>query len=452
MVNPINRRKLLKVGLFAGAAGTVPAVMLSRNNGVADCLPNELIETFGHSVAMLPMNAANLCPTLQVVLEKQAHYTRMLNADVSLVKRRDFNTDFIAPARKKLAEMIGVSKPENIAFVRNTSEANSTINNGFPLDPHDEVLGWEQNHPTNRHSWLHRQQRMPFRYLEVALPEQVRSHHEIIDAFVRKLSRRTKLVTFTELSNISGLRMPSKALCEAIHSYNPDIFVHVDGAQSLGALDTNLDAMGCDSFSSSGHKWFMGPRGVGILFVKEQWASRIWPNTLGYDFAMSYPLQQLPDTAQRFECLGQRDDAPFAAIADAVDVHTALGGSAVIEADIQSLTQYALDALDNAGIKSKTPREHGLGHGVVIADLGNAMSAYGAFLALHNEGIAAAFVEGARVCCVPGDMPVNKGLPTYLRISPHIYNSTQDIDRAVATIKRVNESKFEIVKEAVRFL
>lgn len=451
-MDSVNRRKLLKVGVLAGAAGAGATLILSKKNDNSVCMPSDVKGQFGHSANMLPMNAANLCPTLQVVLEKQAHYTRQLNEDVSLVHRRDFGNKFTEPAREKLARMLGVNTPENIAFVRNTSEANSTINNGFPLAAQDEVLGWEQNHPTNRHSWLHRQKRSSFKYSEVTLPENVQSQQQIVDAFVKRLNKHTKLVTFTELSNISGLRMPSKLLCEAIHNYNPEIFVHVDGAQSLGALNTNLESMGCDGFSSSGHKWFMGPRGTGILYVKEKWASRIWPCTLGYDLSMSYPLEQLPETAKRFECLGQRDDAPYAAMGDTVDIHTQLGGSSAIETQIQSLTQHALTALDNAGINTITPNAKGLGHGVVVADLGGAISAYGAFLALHNEGIAAAFVEGARVFCQPDQAPMNEGLPTYLRLSPHIYNSTEDIDRAVATIKRVNESKFEIVKEAVRFL
>lgn len=398
------------------------------------------------------MNAANLAPTLQSVLDKQNLYEARLNEDVSLVNRRNFINDAVELSREKVARMLGVSEPSQIAFVRNTSEANSTINNGFPLEDQDEVLAWSQNHPTNRHSWLHRQKRRPFIYREVALPGDIHTPDTIVDAFVDKLTSRTRIVTFTELSNISGLRMPAKMLCDAIHNYNPDIFVHVDGAQSWGALNLDLEDMGCDSFSSSGHKWFMGPRGTGILYVNEKWSSRIWPNTLGYNFLLEYPVEELPETAERFECLGQRDTAPYGAISEAVDAHAALGGSAEVERQVQALTRYALNALDNAGIRTRTPRADGMGHGVVIADLGGAIPAYGAFLALHNEGIATAFVEGSRICCEPGAGPMNDDLPTYLRLSPHVYNSTGEIDRAVATIQRVNESKFEIVKEVVRFL
>ncbi len=171
---------------------------------------------------------------------------------------------------------------------------------------------------------------------------------------------------------------------------------------------------------------------------------------------MEYPLEELPDTARRFECIGQRDVAPYAALGDCVDLYNQLGGSKKIEQRIQSLTQYAIRSLNAAGVKVKTPTatENGrsLGHGVVIADLGSSLSVYGAFLALYNEGIASAFVSGVNVCCDPQDQVPSDDLPTYLRLSPHVYNSERDIDRAVAIIKRIQTSNFEIVKEVVRFL
>ncbi|BFM14504.1 hypothetical protein R50073_06870 [Maricurvus nonylphenolicus] len=403
-----------------------------------------------------PMNAANLTPLLLPVAEKVTEYAQQLNSDVSFINRRNIVTKKVDEAREKVAAMLGIDDSEDLAFVRNTSEANSVINNGLVLGQGDEVLLWNQNHPTNFHSWSYRQKRHGFTLREVLLPAEITSSQQIIDAFVSRLTPKTRVVTFTELSNISGLRIPAKALCSAIHAYNPDIFVHVDGAQSWGCLDVNLSDMGCDSFSSSGHKWFMGPRGTGILYVNKKWASRIWPNTLGYDFLMEYPLEELPETAKRFECIGQRDVAPYAAIGDCVDLYNQLGGSQKIEQRIQSLTQYAIQALDEVGVSVKTPTatENGrsLGHGVVIADLQSSLSVYGAFLALHNEGIASAFVSGVQVCCDPQSQVPSEDLPTYLRLSPHIYNSESDIDRAVATIKRIQTSKFEIVKEVVRFL
>lgn len=452
----VNRRDLLKWSSAISGAAVLPLAsgVLAEHSAATEVPASSGIFAVADNVT--PLNAANLTPLLLPVADKVIEYSKLLNSDVSFINRRNVVADKVDIAREKVAAMLGVDDPEDLAFVRNTSEGNSVINNGLELGQGDEVLLWNQNHPTNFHSWSYRQKRHGFTLREVLLPAEITSSQQIIDAFVSRLTPKTRVVTFTELSNISGLRMPAKELCTAIHAYNPDIFVHVDGAQSWGCLDVNLSDMGCDSFSSSGHKWFMGPRGTGILYVNKKWASRIWPNTLGYDFLMEYPLEELPETARRFECIGQRDVAPYAAIGDCVDLYNQLGGSQKVENRIQALTQHAIRSLDTAGIKVKTPTtsENGrsLGHGVVIADLESSLSVYGAFLALHNEGIASAFVSGSKVCCEPQNQAPSDDLPTYLRLSPHVYNSESDIDRAVATIKRVQTSKFEIVKEVVRFL
>lgn len=452
----LTKRNLL-TGAAIGSAGFAAGLLLAptkpRQEEISQLTNSALPDgVFGHDTNLAPMNAANLSPVLRPVEQRISEYSRQLGADVSFIARQNFVNDKIEASRVKVADMIGVSDPQDIAFVRNTSEANSIINSGFPLSEDEEVLCWDQNHPTNRRSWQYRQQQSGFLYREISLPSSITSGEQIIDRFVSALSPKTKVVTFTELSNISGLRLPAQDLCSAIHKFNPDIFIHIDGAQSWGALSVNLEATGCDSFSSSAHKWFMGPRGTGILYVSKKWARRIMPPTLGYDFLLNYPEEELPDTAKRFECLGQRDIAPYAAIADTVDVHTALGGSQQIETEIAALTHYTIERLGAAGIKAVTPAIPEFWHGVVTIDLDSSINVYGAFLALHNEGIAAAFVDGPRVCCAPDGEPVSAASPTYLRLSTHIYNSRDDIDRAIAVINRVKSSPFEIIGEVVRFL
>jgi len=456
MPNKISRRKLLQWSAIVGGSAAIatPVMLMRGSSKPISRARKEAI--FGHGSGSIPMNAANLTPMMQPIATVISAYAERLNRDVSFINRRDIVNETIERSRSKVAEMLGIPSPDDLAFVRNTSEANSIINNGLQLNQNDEVVVWHENHATNHRSWAYRQQRQGFSIQEVMLPMQPESVQQVVDAFVAKLSQNTRVVTFTELSNISGTRLPSRQLCDAIHAYNPDILVHVDGAQSWGCLNVNIEKMGCDSFSSSAHKWLMGPRGAGILYVNKKWASRILPSTLGYDFKLSYPEDELPSTARRFECLGQRDVAPYAAIGDTVDLFQKLGDSLAIEASIHELTQYALSAIEAIGLKTITPQStdqgHNFGHAVVVIEMKNAFSVYGAFLALHNAGIAAAFISGAQVCCEPLANGIPQNHPTYLRLSPHIYNSTADIDRAVDIINRVNTSNFEIVKEVIRFI
>lgn len=129
----------------------------------------------------------------------------------------------------------------------NTTEANATIVNGFELAASDEVVLWDQNHHTNNRSWGYRRARTPFVCRGVRVPAQPRCEAELIEPFVAALGPRTRVVSFSRISNISGLRPSAAALCRAIHAYRPDIFVHVDGAQGWGSTALDLAAMDCDS-------------------------------------------------------------------------------------------------------------------------------------------------------------------------------------------------------------
>ena len=99
----------------------------------------------------VPMNAANLCPAPRVVTDRVVELTYDINIDCSFNNRAKF-APLREESRSKVAQHLGVSADE-IALVRNTSEANNTINNGLPLKEGDEVVLWDQNHPTNNVAW-----------------------------------------------------------------------------------------------------------------------------------------------------------------------------------------------------------------------------------------------------------------------------------------------------------
>ena len=99
----------------------------------------------------VPMNAANLCPSPRIVADRVSELTRDIDVDCSFNNRAKF-AGLLETSRQKPAQQLGVSADE-IALVRNTSEANNIINNGLALRPGDEVVLWDQNHPTNNVAW-----------------------------------------------------------------------------------------------------------------------------------------------------------------------------------------------------------------------------------------------------------------------------------------------------------
>ncbi len=363
----------------------------------------------------IPMNAANLCPSPRVVSERVAELIRDEDSDVSNPNRSKFNT-FADESRRKVAEHLGVSADE-IALVRNTSEANNTINNGIRLGAGDEVVLWEQNHQCNNAAWDVRAERHGFTVKRVAAPADVKSKEEIVKLFEAALTAKTKVLSITYISNTSGMRLPAKELCAMARERG--IFAHLDGAQTWGYLKLNLREIGCDSYSASAHKWFMGPKQVGVLYVRKERIAEVWPGVV----SVGWNKDSLTTTvaSKKFETLGQRDDGGVSAVATAVDFHRTLGVENV-EARTTALATALKQGL--AGLKKVkmiTPMDPGLSGGVVISQMPELDRPKMAALVkdlYEKYGIAGAATGG-------------------LRLSPHVYNSMDEVQMAVRAVKEL---------------
>ena len=370
-------------------------------------------EQFPFHEAKVPMNAANLCPSPRSVAQRVTELTNDIDTDCSFNNRAKFSS-LLEGSRKKVAEQLGVSTDE-IALVRNTSEANNVINNGLHLRAGDEIVVWDQNHPTNNVAWDVRAARFGLKVTRVATPAKPTSIDELVDVFTRALTERTRVMAVTQVSNVSGVRLPVKELCEAAHKR--DIYVHVDAAQTWGVLDLNLRAMGCDSFAASAHKWFVGPKEVGLLYVKQDRIDQIWPNVVATGWGAD--VQPKARGARKFESLGQRDDAALAAIGDAVDFHNEIGTNR-IEQRIYELSGNFKAAMEDEGFELVTPVPPELNAGVCILNVPS-KARRKVFDRMYTEfGIAGATTGGLRLC-------------------PHIYNTMEHIERAVHGIKAMRD-------------
>src|SRR5262249_16063934 len=144
---------------------------------------------------------------------------------------------------------------------------------------------------------------------------------EILKAFSAAISAKTRVLTITDVSSTTGVRAPSKELCRMARERG--VYTHVDGAQTFGALPLNLREMGCESYSTSAHKWFMGPKEAGVLYLRQERIAEIWPSVVGVGWGAK--VETSARGARRFETLGQRDDAAVSAMGTAVDFHNLIG-------------------------------------------------------------------------------------------------------------------------------
>jgi len=361
---------------------------------------------FAFTEAAVPMNAANLCPSFRAVADTVSAYTRDIDVDCSFNNRAKFS-ELLEQARSRVADQLNVSADE-IALVCNTSEANNIINNGLHLEAGDEVLLWDQNHPTNNVAWDVRAARFGIRVNKVSTPVQPRNKEELIAAFTSQFNARTKVLAITHVSNVSGIKLPVKELVEAAHARN--IYVHVDGAQVWGAMALDLRNLDVDSFTASAHKWYMGPKEVGLLYVKQANHDRIWPSVIAPGWGDDAETDLIG--ARKFESLGQRDDAALAGLGAAAEIHDQIG-SAQIETRVVELAQRLKTGVSELGLELITPLDSALSFGVCITRAPSGQSGRISNALYTEHGIAGAATGGVRLC-------------------PTIYNTTEHIDRALA--------------------
>jgi selenocysteine lyase/cysteine desulfurase len=364
---------------------------------------------------LILLNAANLCPSPHMVQETVFRLTEDVDGDVSFQNRAKFDA-LREEARRKLAALLGVSEDE-IAMVRNTSEGNNFIVNGLALKPGDEVVILDQNHPTNNVAWDVRAARIGFTVKRVSLQNPPASAEEMLKTFRAAISAKTKVLAFTDASNTTGAKLPTRELCRMARERG--IYTHVDGAQTFGALQVNLREMGCDSYAASAHKWFMGPKEAGLLYVRQERIAEIWPSVVGVGWGDK--VEPAARGARKFETLGQRDDAAVTAMGTTVDFHHLIG-PARIEARIRELaTTLKEGASKIPGAKLLTAMGPELSAGVCVLSF-SGLDHRKIYETLYTKhGIAGAATGGVRLC-------------------PHIYNTMAEIDRTVAAISQVVKS------------
>jgi selenocysteine lyase/cysteine desulfurase len=178
--------------------------------------------------------------------------------------------------RDPLAAFVGCDRNE-IALLRNATEANSFIANGVDLKAGDEVVMTDQEHPGGENPWQLRAKRYGIVVKKVTLPKPVENPAQVLNLFNDAITPRTRVLFFSHISTVTGVVLPAKELCALARSRG--ILSAVDGAHVPGMMRLNVHELGCDMYSSSPHKWLQAPKGSGFLFVRDEVIDRVW-NTI----------------------------------------------------------------------------------------------------------------------------------------------------------------------------
>src|SRR5208337_2599323 len=246
--------------------------------------------------------------------------------------------------RDPLSEFVGCHRDE-IALLRNATEANSYIANGIDLKAGDEVLMTDQEHPGGEHPWNLKAKRYGIVVKRVTLPRPVKDAAQVLNLFNDAITPRTRVIFFSHITTFSGVVLPAKELSALARSKG--ILSAVDGAHVPGMMRLNLSEIGCDMYSSSPHKWLQAPKGSGFLYVRDEVIDRLW-NTIATEGWDDVKIR-----AERFQRIGSSNVPALWGLRASIQLANEIGMDR-IERRHRQLCDYILAAMVKRGAQSWT--------------------------------------------------------------------------------------------------
>jgi len=368
-------------------------------------------EQFLMPASLSVMNAANLCPSPAPVLEAMYRSTKDMDADPSFDNRQKMSAGK-EETRRLLARFLRVT-PEEIVIARNTSEANNIVSSGLDLKAGDEVVIFADNHPSNNAAWLQKSKRFGYAVSVIDQPNPHPGAEYFVEAAKRAMTSRTRVLAFTHQTSTTGDVLPASELCRLARERG--VLTLVDGASALGFFDVDLSEIQPDFYTSSSHKWVCGPKEVGVLYVNARAQSSIHPSIIS-----AYP--GAIGISRTLEAMGQRDEPAIIGFGESLSFQTKIGRK-VIEARSRSLAQGLMAGLSKIdGVQLWTHPDPERSGAVVTFRPGN----------LNIPKLSDALYKNDRIGCATRTGSDRPGI----RLSPHIYNTMAEVDRAVAAISK----------------
>ena len=214
---------------------------------------------------------------------------------------------------------------------------------GLALRPGDRVLTTDHEHPAGRLGWQWAARRYGIEVDTVEISPAANEPQSIVEQFAAAIRPGTRILSFSHILFTTGVRLPAAELCALARERS--CFAIVDGAQSAGAMPVDVSTMGCHAYSASGHKWLMGPKGTGLLYLHSE---------------LGEQLDALPLQAGRHansDSTGIGNIAGFHGLGAAIDYVQALGPAKVEQHNL-ALRGELHDALSGiGGIRIPSPRE-----------------------------------------------------------------------------------------------
>src|SRR5579871_6744930 len=272
-------------------------------------------------------------------------------------------------ARERLAQFLG-GDARRLVFTANVSVAVNIVAASLRLAAPGEILLTDHEYGAMHWCWERAAARQGLTLRTFPLPVTSPDPAEIIEAFVRAFTPRTRLLFFSHVLSPTGLVLPAREI--VAEARRRGIITVVDGAHAPAMIPLELDAVDADFYGGNGHKWLLAPIGAGFLYLGRNSINRLTPLQVSWGY---HHDRTKPDERDEFgstprlrelEFDGTRDFCPWLAVPAAIEFQTRLGWERV-RGRIAEMAKYVRERLDgHCGLKLHTPATPSL-HGSLTA-------------------------------------------------------------------------------------
>lgn len=315
--------------------------------------------------------------------------------------------------REQLQQLLNTPSVDDIALVKNTSEALSFVAYGLNWNGGDNIVSSDQEFPSNRIVWESlAPQGVEFRQANLDSGETPE------DALFALVDDNTRVIAISSVQYASGLRMDLERVGRFCHER--EILFCVDAIQSIGAVPFDVQTCHVDFAAADGHKWMMGPEGLGVFYCREALREKLNLTQFGWHMVEAVGefdiLQWQPaNSARRFEC-GSPNMLAIHALNASLSLLLELGMERV-STQIFENSRYLIENLQSMGMSIRTPLDRSRHAGIISFSTPHPETNQALFERLLAADIFCAFRGG------------------HIRFSPHFYTPRDKLERAIAALQ-----------------
>lgn len=358
-------------------------------------------------------------------------YTRYnANAQRGIYQLAEQATEKIAIVRQHIAHFINAHDKDEIIFTQGTTDSINKVAllwADHVLQKNDEIVITQLEHHANLVPWQQLAARKGLKLSIIPVQQDGTLPYHALDQY---FSKRTKLLAVGHVSNALGTYHDIHQLVAVAKKYSA--YVLVDGAQAVGYMPVDVQALGCDFYTFSGHK-MLGPTGIGILYVRRSVLEQMQPAFYGGSAVYS-----VDETSTTFAAPPYCFEPGTLPLAEIWGLHAAVEylekiGLDRIQHHCSELTQRALAGLQKIPTITVLGPLQQLQHkGHLISFVPHSLHAHDVAALLDQYGIC---VRAGHQCAQP--LGTALGYNSSVRLSFHVYTTADDIDKILAALKEI---------------